>query len=204
MILTASKSRRLENQVPKIIADEEIYKAVLQVVSERGFAGATTKQMAEAANVSEPTLFRKYKNKMQLIKQAVGSVIALVDFEAATRHTGDVFADLLRVVHAYQDSAVKHGHFIFILLSEMPRYPELADLLNTPFEIFTGIGKLIRIYQSDGLLREEHPMHAAAALLGPLIFTAMQRSALPGHDVPPLDLESHVTRFLEGRCGDKT
>ena len=42
--------------MPKIITDEEIYQAVMQVVSERGYAGATTKQMAEAANVSEVTL----------------------------------------------------------------------------------------------------------------------------------------------------
>lgn len=39
--------------LPKILEDRQIYRAVMQVVSERGYFGATTKQMAEAADVSE-------------------------------------------------------------------------------------------------------------------------------------------------------
>ena len=48
--------------MPKVIKDEKIYGAVMQVVSERGYASATTKQMAELAEVSEVTLFRKYES----------------------------------------------------------------------------------------------------------------------------------------------
>ena len=188
--------------MPKIITDEEIYQAVMQVVSERGYAGATTKQMAEAANVSEVTLFRKYNNKLQLIKQAVAALVGQTDFEAATQYTGDVAVDLLRVVRAYQDSAVKHGQLIFIMLSELPRYPELVDLLDIPFEIYTGIGNLFAKYQSEGILRQEHPLHAVAALLGPMMYSAMLSGALPSHAIPSLNLENHVSVFLEGRRGD--
>ncbi len=189
--------------MPKIIRDEEIYQAVMQVVSERGYAGATTKQMAEAANVSEVTLFRKYHNKLQLIKQAIAALVAQTDFEAATQYTCDITADLLRVVQAYQDSAVKHGQLIFIMLSELPRYPELVDLLDIPFEIYTSIGNLFAKYQSEGILRQEHPLHAVAALLGPLMYSAMLSGALPGHSIPPLNLENHVAVFLEGRRGER-
>ena len=185
--------------MPKIITDEEIFRAVMQVVSERGYIGATTKQIAKAANVSEVTLFRKYGSKLQLVKQAITAIIAQTDFDAATRYTGDISSDLLRVVQAYQDSAVKHGQFIFILLSEMPRYPELADMLDTPFEIYTGIGALIVKYQSEGILREEHPMHAVAALLGPLMYMTMLNKAMPAGGFPPLDLPSQIACFLEGR-----
>lgn len=159
--------------MPKIVKDEDIYRAVMQVVSKRGYAGATTRQMAEAANVSEVTLFRKHENKLQLVKQAVAELVAQADFEAATRFTGDISADLLRVVQAYQDSAVKHGQIIFMMLSEMPRYPELADLLDIPNEIFTDIGNLFEKYQSQGILRLEHPLHGVAALLGPLMYSAI-------------------------------
>ena len=185
--------------MPKIVKDEEIYQAVMQVVSERGYAGATTKQIAEAANVSEMTLFRKYTNKLQLVKQAVAALVAQTDFEAAAQYTGDVTIDLLRVVQAYQDSAVKHGQLIFIMLSELPRYPELINLLNIPFEIYTGIGNLFAKYQSEGVLRQEHTLHAVAALLGPMMYSAMLSGALPGPSIPPLNLENHVAVFLEGR-----
>ena len=185
--------------MPKIIEDEVVYQAVMQVVLERGYAGATTRQMANAAGISEVTLFRKYENKLQLVKQAMESIIAQTDFNAATQYTGNVFADLLKVVQAYQDSAVKHGQFIFILLSELPRYPDLFDLLNTPLGIFAGISQLIAIYQAEGILRQEHPMHALAALLGPLIYASMMQSGLLTADIPPLDLERHIAHFLAGR-----
>ena len=185
--------------MPKIVKDEEIYRAVIRVVGERGYAGATTKQMAEAANVSEVTLFRKYENKNQLIKQAITAIIAQTDFATASRFTGDISADLLRVVQAYQDSAVKHGQMIFILLSEMPRYPELVELLDAPYQMYTGIGELITRYQVEGVLRKEHSLHAVSALLGPLIYATMMRSAMPSAELPPLDLSHHVNLFLEGR-----
>ena len=185
--------------MPKIIEDEVVYQAVMQVVLERGYAGATTRQMANAAGISEVTLFRKYENKLQLVKQAMESIIAQTDFKAATQYTGNVFADLLRVVQAYQESAVKHGQFIFILLSELPRYPDLSDLLNTPLGIFAGISQLIAFYQAEGVLRQEHPMHALAALLGPLIYASMMQSGLLTVDIPPLDLERHIAHFLAGR-----
>lgn len=189
--------------MPKIVQDIDIYQAVMRIVSQRGYTGATTKQLAEAAGVSEMTLFRKYGTKLQMVKQAIEGVIAQTDFNAATVYTGDVHADLLRVVQFYQDSAVKHGQIIFTLLSEMPRYPELAGLLEMPIEIYTQIGNLISQYQSEGELQSEPPLHAVTALLGPLMYTAMLRSALPKGDLPPLDLKAHITRFLEGRRVEK-
>lgn len=185
--------------MPKIIADEEIFQAVLQVVTECGISGATTKQMAKAARVSEVTLFRKYESKLQLIKKAVDAVIAKSDFEAVTQYTGDVSADLLRVVQAYQGSAIKHGQLIFMMLSEIPRYPELADLIDSPLEVYFHISQLLSKYQSEGVLRSETPMHALSALLGSLIYDGMMRKVHLNKSIPPLNLANHVSCFLEGR-----
>ena len=185
--------------MPKIMKDEEIYQAVVQVISERGYAGATTKQMAEVANVSEVTLFRKYENKQQLVKQAIAFLVNQADFEAATQYTGDVAADLLRIVQAYQESAVQNGQFIFVLLAEMQRYVEMADLLDAPLRIFSRMGDLLARYQTEGQLQPENPMHALTALLGPLIYVDMLHKAMGDKVIPPLNLELHVTHFLAGR-----
>ena len=37
--------------MPKIIEDDQVYLAELQTITERGYGGATTKQIAEAANI---------------------------------------------------------------------------------------------------------------------------------------------------------
>lgn len=184
--------------MPKILDDEKIYKAVMQVVSERGYAGATTKQMADAADVSEVTIFRKYGSKQQLVRQAISSIVQQTNFSSAAEYTGDINADLTRVVQAYQAAAVKHGYFFAALFSEISRHPELLDSFDQPLNIFLSIGELIARYQSEGVLQKERPLHAVAVLLGPMMYIAMIRNTVPDRQLPPLDLENHVTRFLEG------
>ena len=184
--------------MPKILEDENIYRAVMQVVAERGYAGATTKQMADAAEISEVTLFRKYGNKAELIKQAITFIIEETDFSSAAHYTGDVHADLLRVVEAYQDTAIKNGLFIFSLFADLAHHPELLDLMKEPFSIFQSIGALIARYQSEGVLKTEHPLHAVAKLLAPLVYISTVRRSNLDEMLPDLDFSSHVTTFLEG------
>lgn len=186
--------------MPKILEDEQIYRSVMQVVSERGYAGATTKQMAEAANISEVTLFRKYENKAQLVKQAISFIVDQTDFASSAQYTGDIYADLIRIVQSYQDSAVKHGPFFAALFSEVSRYPELVDSMGEPLNIFRSITKLITRYQAEGMLRQEHPSLTVAALLGPLMYASMMHRAMPDGFMPSMELEKHVKYFLEGRC----
>ena len=185
--------------MPKIIEDEKIYQAVMQVVGERGYAGATTKQMADAAGVSEVTLFRKYGSKQQLVQQAISSIVQQTDFASAAQYTGNINVDLTRVVQAYQATAVKHGYFFAALFSDMSRHPDLVDSFDEPLNIFLAIGQLIARYQNEGLLKQEHPLHTVAVLLGPMMYTAMMRSARPNAPLPPLDLTNHIICFLEGR-----
>ena len=185
--------------MPKIIEDEQVYLAALQTITKRGYAGATTKQIAEAANMSEVTLFRKYGSKAELIRQAMTAMAEQLDFESATQYTGDVGGDLRHVVEMYQGAAEKNGQFIYAIILEIQRFPELAEAIDTPKEMFSRIAQLIARYQDDGVLRQEHPMQALAGLLGPLIATNMMRNAIKDIPFPPPDLENHVACFLNGR-----
>ena len=185
--------------MPKIIEDEQVYLAALQTIMERGYAGATTKQIAEAANMSEVTLFRKYGSKAELIKQAITDMAEQMDFESATRYTGDVGDDLRRVVAMYQGAAEQKGQFIYTIILEIQRYPELAEAVGKPVQMFNRIGDLIGRYQKEGVLKTEHPMQALAGLLGPLIAANMIRNAVKDMPFPPTDLENHVACFLNGR-----
>lgn len=185
--------------MPKIVEDETIYRATVQMVIERGYAGATTKQIAEAAGTSEVTLFRKYGNKAQLVKQAIAATLEQMDIESTTFYSGDAAADLLRVVQRYQETADKSGQFFAIAMTEMPRYPELADVLHKPLDVMSSIGALLARYQAEGVLRTEHPLHAVAALLGPLNSATMIRAASLEGALPPIDLHDHVALYLNGR-----
>nr|WP_295383486.1 TetR/AcrR family transcriptional regulator [Pseudoxanthomonas sp.] len=185
--------------MPKVIDDEKIYDAVMQTIIERGYAGATTKLLADAANMSEVTLFRKFGSKSELVKRAIQALVERTDFKSATKYTGDIQADLMRVLQAYQGSVVMHEKFFASLFSEISRNPELVGSFSQPLALFRSIGELLTRYQKDGLLRKEHPSHAVASLLGPLIYTAMMRGPMPENAVPPIDLEEHISKYLEGR-----
>ncbi len=185
--------------MPKIIDDEKVYRAAMKTVIERGYAGATTKQIAEAASISEVTLFRKYGNKGELIKQAIAAQAKDIDFENAAFYTGDVTVDLLRVVTLYQETAGTAGQFLYTILSEIPRHPELKELFELPLGMMGSIGKMMARYQADGVLAQEHPLHAVSALLGPLIITNMLRTNRVNIPMPTIDLNDHVMLFLNGR-----
>jgi len=188
--------------MPKVIEDQQLFHAAIQTVIEHGYAGATTKQMAIAADVSEATLFRRYGSKMQLVTQAIASIIEQTGFDGAAHYTGDVSADLLRVVQAYQDAVVTHGQFMAILLTEIPRHPEMENMIDTPFQLFQRIGDLLARYQSEGVLRQEDPLHALAGLLGPVVFGSMMRMTKQRDRIPPVDLSQHVDTFIHGRGGE--
>lgn len=185
--------------MPKIVADEQVFLATRQVVIERGYTGATTKQIADVANISEVTLFRKYGSKAELTRRAIEAMANEIDFETAAQYTGDITADLQRVVQMYQKTADQHGQFFYLLLAEIPRHPELTELVELPFSLMGHIVTLLARYQQEGLLAAEPPWQALAGLIGPLISLNILRTAQRTAVLPTPDLTQHVHAFLYGR-----
>ncbi len=185
--------------MPKIVKDEQIYRAALETIMIRGYSGATTKRIAEAANISEVTLFRKYNNKAELLRQALEAMVAQMDIETATAYTGDVATDLLRVVETYQGSAEKSGRFIYAILLEIPRNPELANVIENPLAMIQRIANLLKRYQDEGVLKHEHPLHAVTGLIGPLMAANLMEAVTNQAPVPPPNLSRIVAHFLNGR-----
>lgn len=188
--------------MPKIIDDRQIYRDIMQAVVQYGYAAATTKRLAQAAGIGEVTLFRRYVNKAQLVKQAMIATAEEANFVANVQYTGDVHADLLRVVNGYQESAEKSGLFYYTILLEASRHPELVDALAILQTRLGNVGQLLMRYQADGSLKPMHPIHMVASLVGPLVAMNMLQAALPNMPLPPLDLESHIDNFLDGHSND--
>lgn len=188
--------------MPKIINEEQIFQAIIKTITEYGYSGATTRQIAESAGISEVTLFRKFTNKASMVNFAVAALIKNFDFEAATQYTGDIRSDLHNVIEAYQATVLSHSRFFLNLINEMKLHPELADLMNVPTELLYSISELLDMYQSEGILRNEHPLYAAACLLGPLVYASMINSTITENKIPVIDIQQHVDCYLRGRLID--
>lgn len=125
--------------MPKKIDDEQIFRAAIQAVIAKGYAGATTRQMARMAGVSEVTLFRRYGSKAALVCRALQAIAEEMDFEAVVRYTGDVQADLVRIVERYQRLVALYGPFFAALLPEIQHHSELQPLLARPWGVWQRV-----------------------------------------------------------------
>lgn len=98
----------------------------------------------------------------------------------------------------YREMTQQYGDFLAVMIAELRRHPELASAMERPLRAMQGIADLVERYQREGVLRQEPPFHAVAALLGPLVYFAMAHETFYA-DQQPIDLEAHIAAFLDGR-----
>lgn len=184
--------------MPKVINENDVFKAVLKVVMARGYGNATTAEMATAANIHEATLFRKYESKARLVELAIENQLSDAPL-TKVQYTGDLEADLKAILQAYVDTFQEHGAIIATLLLDMPRHPELKHTLQIPMTNIQGIMSIIEHYQKERILKEESPLLMVSILVGPIMVNQMLIQANLDMPIADIDLDEYVEGFLHGR-----
>jgi len=187
------------SSVPKEVSNTQILDAALGVISERGYAGATTRQIAAAAGVNEVTLFRRFGTKLGLLKAGVDRTLKRFAEGDKVTYTGDVQADLVRLVTVHGELARGQARLLPVLVSEVRRHPELMEVVHTFHEHIVAMAELIARYQEEGVLVQEPPLQAMASLVEPLVALSILSSLPDGIQPPQPDPEEHVRRYLGGR-----
>ena len=182
--------------MPAEIPEERIFEAAIDTVLERGYTGATTKQIAEAAGISEMTLFRRFGTKDKLLRAALTFEAAKFIGEAIA-YTGDVQTDLERVVRTYNRLLKKRGRIALELIAELPRRPELREVARIPQEAMVEIAALVGRYQREGKLQGNSPWQATLELLGPVFVINALKSVNPLLPAS-VDPRAVVERYLAG------
>jgi AcrR family transcriptional regulator len=177
-----------------------ILEAAFEAVIKYGYDGATTRRIAQIADVNEVTLFRKFGTKAKLLAEVIRREAEAFRTQAVT-YSGDIEADLVAVVSAHRDLIKRRGRMIPVLLAELPRRPELMGLTEGPRMAFQAIAALLCRYQAEGRLGPENPVTAIAALLAPVGLPTLA-ATLFGLDLS-LDPRTHVRRYLDGRRPSK-
>ena len=171
----------------------------LELLAERGYKGAITREIAQRAGVSEVTLFRHFKSKESLLREAVHKMRPPIEAVLPTP-TADIEADLVQLVSNYSRVLEANQGLLVRLMSELMRHPELlqgggltglGSAMQAGFEFIAG-------RQRAGLLRsDESPVQAMLALMGP-VFARKILMGIAGLEFP-LDPQAHVRGFLQGR-----
>lgn len=181
------------------VSDDQVFDATIALIQRDGYAGATTEKIALAAGINEVTLFRRYQSKAGLLSKAMEREAEQFGGACGVRSSGDLQADLKRVLNAYGKLLQRRGPLLPILMAELPRHPELAPILEYPHSILDNVASLIRSYQKKGLLLREDPMLSVCALVAPMILPSILGRLAPVALQGELDLDAHLRAFLHGR-----
>ena len=183
--------------MPKVINDKDVFRAAIDVLSACGYESATTKNIANAAGIHEATLFRKFGNKFNLIEQAIRAQFMDVPL-AKVAYTGDLQADLLSIVDAYLKTSKMVGNILPILLIEIPRNPELKNLLEIPWKNISRITNILEQYQTQNIIKQEPVLNSISVLLGPLMVSHLIKETNMDLSIPPIEPQEYVEDFLHG------
>jgi len=184
--------------MPKVIDENELFKAVIGMLVSRGYEGGTTKEIAEMAGVNEATIFRKYGSKAKLFEKAIRHQLSDTPLHRLV-YTGDLEADLCAIVKAYLETNRLHGEIIPAIFAEIPRRPALKGAVTILWENIQVAVEIIQTYQLAGDLKAEGPIAGLNSLLGPLMTSQMFRRVELGSAMPDMNPQEHVNYYLQGR-----
>lgn len=175
---------------------QAILEAAFEAVATHGYAGATTRRIAQLAGVNEVTLFRKFGTKANLLAEVIRREAETL-LVHAVHYTGDLEADLTAIAEGYAALIGRRARALPVLLAELPRHPELQELLQEPLKVLKALLALIARYQAEGRLAGGPPQDILGSLMAPIILRGLLGQFAPGF-APPLDARIHVRRVLEG------
>ena len=193
-------------------AEQRILEAALRVFASEGYTGATTRKIAEEANVAEVTLFRKFKSKENLLKEVLNNNRAAfssmdelfqikkdVDLETELLFLGKNFAKVMKDKKRDRKS---HMHmFMHMLFEEGKRRPEVAEVLLAFLQ--TSIKPLSKYFESqiqNGKMRNINPQTAALIFISYFGYTSMLREVFGNDFLGDSDeeIESFIDVFTNG------
>jgi AcrR family transcriptional regulator len=156
---------------PRLSAPErrqELVETALRVFTEGSYRGTTTAEIARAAGVSEPILYRHFASKRALYLAALDHVWgqARAAWEACLSDTSDVAAALEKMGRGHysvRDCKLQLAELWVQALSEASEDPELRRHLRRHMrEVHDFMADVIRRGQEQGVLHRDRDPDAEA------------------------------------------
>jgi AcrR family transcriptional regulator len=171
----------------RMAADErrlQILRVAMELFSQYGFRGTTTREIANAAGVSEAMVFRHFATKHELYA-------AIIDYKACSGRLESPQQFLGEFIGAKDDFAVfynlglkilehhqKDRDFMRLLLFSALENHELAELFLEQYivQCYKFLGDYIKQRQKDGVFRTIEPRLMVRAFLGMFIHHSLNNS----------------------------
>ena len=151
---------------------QKLLAATLKLISEKGYLGATTREIAREAGVTELTLFRHFGTKAKLFEELLNNHTFLPKLRELLPELDDLpYEKALRLVAVrFLLSLKERKAMVKIMYSESTIYPEKIRKLYNKFvvDLRATLAKYFEGMQRKGVLRQVTPEMAARVFLGML------------------------------------
>lgn len=137
---------------------DRILDAAAALFAVHGYAGTTTRAIAESADVNEVTLFRRFENKLGVLR-ALGERLAQQQAghaAAAAPDSETVRETLLRLARMEIEGTIEGGAFAIRMAFDAQSVPEVAALLGEGMPgNLEGLAEYMAEHQATGELRSD-------------------------------------------------
>ncbi|HUU07852.1 MAG TPA: TetR/AcrR family transcriptional regulator [Thermoplasmata archaeon] len=187
-------------------ARERILDSSLHLFAEKGFAGATTKEISAKAGVNEVTLFRHFGSKRALFVSVIQERSPLAEMQGKVSVDPDAPVDELLERNARTVLAIlkANRHLFMIILGDAWRIPKMRSAVSE-FGVEKGVElvtELMATLIAAGKIREMDPHVAARSLIGMIQSYYMTRYLLADKEPGPGEegrmIAGFVDIFLDG------
>lgn len=137
---------------------QKIIDAAMTLIREKGYVATTTKEIAKKAGVNECTLFRKFKNKKDIILQGVNQSKWRADVtpELFQNVKWDLRADIEMFMRAYMEKMTPDFVNLSIGLRAPQLYEETAPLImKVPQAFLSAFTEYLKKMYDMGKIPEE-------------------------------------------------
>lgn len=157
----------------QVVAEEStrsrIVQAALRLFATKGFEGTTTKDLAQAANVAEGTLFRYFANKKAILVEVAtsGWIEILTDLLTELSEMGSYKA-ISQVMRRRMLRMQENKYLLQVCFVEAQFHPELRDRIQ--LEIINKMTDVAEAFfqtaMNKGIYRQMNPKIVAQVFLG--------------------------------------
>jgi AcrR family transcriptional regulator len=185
---------------------EKLLEATLELISEKGYLGATTREIAALAGVSELTLFRKFGKKEKLFEEMLESYTFLPRLKDLIEeiHEMPVKEGLNTIGTRFLRTLQERRPLAQIMLSEMSHYPQKVRRIYQ--QMIDNLAKTLKSYleirKDRGEVRPNDMDFASYAYLRVLFMTFAYESIIKEQRMSDERIEhtvrEAVTIFLNG------
>lgn len=188
--------------------EQRILDAALRVFASEGYTGATTRKIAEEADVAEVTLFRKFKSKENLLKEVLTNNRTVfsslddlfhlfqkekdLDLETELRILGKNIAKSMRD----KKKDRKRRMFMFMLFEEGKRRPEVAKALSAFLQMnIKPLSEYFELQIKNGKMRNVNSRSSAVTFVSYFVYTTLLREVFGDNFLG--DNDEEIERFID-------